>query len=618
MKNSILAIFLLLFLTACSSEQELPPPNILWITCEDISPQIGAYGDAYAHTPNLDEFAQEGVVYTRAFASAPVCAVARSSIITGMYSSSYGGQHMRCQGRLPEGVKTYPDYLRAAGYYCTNNVKTDYNLTMDNKSVWDESSNEAHWRKRPNPDQPFFSIFNFTTTHESRVNELETHQKAIADVPESLLKKPGEAPLPPYFPDTEIVRELWARYYNNITAMDLQVGEILRQLDEDGLAENTIVIFYSDHGAGVPRYKRWLYDSGLQVPFIVRAPKKYQKLLPHAAGSKTDELVSFIDLPPTALRLAGVSVPENMEGRAFLGENLGPEREYVYAGRDRMDERYDMQRAVRNKRYKYIRYYESYKPFCQYMNTPEKGEIMKAIRAAQATGTMPEAGLHIIAPQKPEEELFDTQHDPYELKNLAENPAFANVLEEMRRAHQAWSDRTKDTGLIPETIIRKWEKEDDASIYDIMRDRAVPVSAIRETALGQKRVDELEKDLSHENDAVRYWAAIHLGNKAEQVRNMAPLEERLNDPVPVVQAASARALCKMNRSEKALPVLEQILQNDNEWNRLQAAQVLDEIGAQAQPSIAALKSVMEDENKYVVRVANHALNAMLGTENVVK
>ena len=618
MKNIILALSLLICLLGCSQQKELPPPNILWISCEDISPQLGCYDDPYAHTPNLDKLAQEGVVYTRAFASAPVCAVARSSIITGMYSSSYGSQHMRCNGWLPKDVKTYPDYLRSAGYYCTNNSKTDYNLNIDHKAMWDESSGNAHWRNRPNPDQPFFAIFNLGSTHESRVNVLETHQKAIENVPASLLKKPGDIPVPPYFPNTEKVQELWTRYYNNITAMDLQVAEILQQLEEDGLSDNTIIIFFSDHGAGVPRYKRWLYDTGLHVPFIVKVPEKYKEWFPHAADTKTDELVSFIDLPPTTLALAGIPIPENMEGRAFLGEDLSPQRKYVYAGRDRMDERYDMQRAVRNKRFKYIRYYESYKPFCQYMNTPEKGEIMKSIRAAQLAGNMPKAGRHIIAPQKPEEELFDTQNDPLEIKNLVNDPEYKNVLEEMRQAHAQWSDRTKDTGLIPETILRTWERQDSASIYDIMRKKSIPVTLIRETALGQKNIEELIQSLGHENDAVRYWAAIHLGNRAKQISDGQALEKALQDLTPVVQTAAARALCKMNKPQKALECLQKLLHHEDEWVRLNAAQVLDEIGPQARPAIEALQSVMEDKNKYVVRVANHALNAMLGTENIVR
>ncbi|MEM7368362.1 MAG: sulfatase-like hydrolase/transferase [Bacteroidota bacterium] len=595
----------------------LPPPNILWITNEDISPNLGCYGDAYASTPNLDQLASEGVLYTHAFGSAPVCAVARSSIISGMFSPSIGTQHMRCKGRLPEGANLYPTFLRKAGYYCTNNVKTDYNLDMDPTSIWDESSKKAHWRGREDPEQPFFAIFNFTSSHESRVNDADRYADAVSILNPEILRKAGEVPLPPYYPDTKDVQELWSRYYNIITAMDQEVGEVLAQLKEDGLEDNTIIIYYSDHGAGIPRHKRWLYDSGLRVPLIVKVPEKYKAWLPHKPGTKTDELVSFIDFPATALHLAGISVPDYFQGRPFLGQNLTPPRKYIYAGRDRMDERYDMQRAVRSKRYKYICYYEAYQPFCQYMNTPEKGAIMRAIRQAALEGSLPAAGQHIVAPVKPREELFDVDNDPYELTNLAARPEHQTLLQEMRSAHAVWSDRIKDTGLIPETILRQWETEQDASIYDIMRRQSIPVAEIRETAVGEKTIDQLQKALSHSNEAVRYWAAINLGNRASEVNNLASLHAALLDDVPVVRIAAARALCKLDTQE-GIPVLTHALAHEDSWVRLAAAQVLDEIGEQARSAIPALQSVMEDDNKYVVRVANHALNLLLGTANIVR
>lgn len=600
-----------------SRSEVLPPPNILWITNEDISPNLGCYGDTYAKTPYLDKLAQEGVLYTNAFASAPVCAVARSSIISGMFSQSIGTQHMRCAGRLPSGAALYPTLLRQAGYYCSNNVKTDYNLDMDNKSIWDDCSRTAHWRNRPDRSKPFFSIFNFTSSHESRVNDKQRYKEAIAGLNIATLKLPGDVPLPPYYPDTKEVRELWARYYNIITAMDKQVGEILDQLQADGLAENTIVIYYSDHGAGIPRHKRWLYDTGLQVPLIVKVPAKYQNWSPNPAGTQTDELVSFLDLPATALKLAGVDIPDYYQGRAFLGENLSPERDYIYAGRDRMDERYDMQRAVRDKRYKYICYYEAYQPFCQYMNTPEKGAIMQAIRQAAENGSLPEAGQHIVAQTKPREELFDLENDPYELNNLADSPAHQDILKELRAAHGLWSDRIKDTGLIPETILRRWEREQNASIYDIMRSQAVPVTEIRETAVGERTISQLQAALAHENAAVRYWAAINLGNRASEFKDVSALKKGLKDGVPVVRFAAARALCKQDKTN-GITVLEKGLTHEDSWVRLAAVQVLDEIGEQARGSIPAIQAVMEDENKYVVRVANHALNLLLGTQNVVR
>ena len=610
-------IFVLsLMLASCQSQTDLPPPNILWITVEDMSPNLGSYDDNYARTPNLDELAAQGVVYTNAFATAPVCAVARSTIISGMHAPSIGTQHMRCAGRLPKGVQLYPELLSEAGYYVTNNVKTDYNLDMDPKSIWDESSGTAHWRDRNDPEQPFFAIFNITTTHESRVNEDQRYADAIADVPADLLRAPGEVPLPPYYPDTEDVRTLWARYYNIITAMDRQVGEILKQLDDDDLAEHTIVIFYSDHGAGLPRHKRWLFDSGLKVPLIVRVPDAYKSMLPHSPGTRTNELVSFIDFPATALHLAGVSIPEHFQGRSFLGNDLDAPREYVFAGRDRMDERYDMQRAVRNERFKYIRYYEPFKPYAQYMNTPEKGAIMTSIRSAGLEG-MPEAGRHIVTPEKPVEALYDLDADPYELQNLVETGSHQEVLDALRNAHADWSDRVMDTGLIPETILRRWEAEKDASIYDVLRNEKVDVTLIRETAVGAKSVTELLNLMGHENAAVRYWAAVGIGNRAKEVTTTAPLYAALDDEVPAVRIASARAAGLLNDPSRALPVLTKALQHDDEWVRLYAAQVLDEMDEKARSVTDAMHIGLGDSNKYVVRVLNRALNELEGTERVV-
>ena len=608
-------------LTFCRSPEEnsivVDKPNILWITCEDISPHLGCYGDSYANTPNLDQLASQGVVYLNAFATAPVCAVARSTIISGIYASSMGSQHMRCLGRRPQGAKLYPEILRGAGYYCTNNAKTDYNFDMDPKSIWDQCDQKAHWRNRTDQSQPFFSIFNLGTSHESRVNNADRYANAIRDLTVDQLKKPGEVPLPPYYPDTEDTRELWARYYNIITAMDQQVGSILAQLKEDGLEENTIVIFYSDHGAGIPRHKRWLYDSGIRVPMIVKVPTKFRSWLPHEQGSKTKELVSFIDLPSTALHLAGCTIPSQMQGRSFLGANLMAPRKYIYAGRDRMDERYDMQRCVRDHQYKYIRYYEPDKPFCQYMNTPEKGAIMQEIRRAQAMGKLPKAGIKMMAATKPVEELFNCMEDPDELNNLADDEKYRDKLEELRVAHSQWSDDTKDAGLIPETIMRNWESHSGMAIYDFLRSHSIPIEEIRRTALGEISGEELTRNLLHENEAVRYWAAIHLGNQPDMILDPQPLHSATEDPVPVVRFAAARALAKKNKISESLAILTHGLTHENEWVRLASAQILDELKALAEPAMAQMESALEDENKYVVRVVNHALNQMKGSNHVV-
>jgi uncharacterized sulfatase len=619
--NVVIALICFSFVTiSCTDKNEIPKlPNILWITTEDISPQIGCYGDENVDTPVIDKLASEGVKYDNAIASAPVCAPARSSIITGMYPPSIGSHHMRSTGKFPKSFKYFPQYLREAGYYCTNNSKEDYNLDYKDEKIWDESSDKGHWRNRKDSNQPFFAVFNFTGTHESGTNRLDKHLRVTEDLPKDIMVEPGEAPLPPYFPDTPIVNELWARYINNISALDRYVENILVQLKEDGLEDNTIVIFYSDHGAGVPIHKRWLYDSGLKVPFIVKMPKKYEHLLPHKQGSPTDELISFVDLAPTALNLAGIPVPENMQGRAFLGENLTPVREYVYAARDRMDERYDMQRAVRDKKYKYIRYYEFPKPFIQYMNTPEKGDIMKAIRSSYIDGTLPPAGVKLMAQRKPVEELFDLNSDPQELNDLSDNPKYRAVLDRLRKVHKEWSTEVADAGLIPEPILRKWEEDYQKPIYNVLRENEIPMGDIQTVALSSD-LDLFIKNLSHKNGVVRYWAATGIGNyaKAGSKEIFSNLGLLINDEYPVVRIAAARAFCILNKESDGLKTLSAGLKDKDEWTRLNAALVLDEVGEKARPLIQDLQSVMNDKNKYVVRVANHALNAMLGTENVVK
>jgi uncharacterized sulfatase len=616
-------LFLDVVLIGCDPEKEnnsMELPNILWITVEDMSPNLGCYDDPHAHTPNLDIFASKGVLYQNAFATAPVCAPARSTIITGMYAYSLGSHHMRCKGRFPDAFGYYPQYLRKAGYYCINNHKEDYNLQYSSENIWDDSGKKAHWRNRPDHDTPFFAVFNLHTTHESRVNNPESHRKAIENVPPELLKHAGDVPLPPYYPDTEPVRKLWARYYNNITAMDMQVGQLLTQLKKDGLEESTIVIYYSDHGAGIPVYKRWLFDTGLKVPLLVYAPEQYRHLIPHEMKSSTGEMVSFVDLAPTVLNLAGVDVPGHMQGRAFLGEELTPERQYIHAGRDRMDERYDMQRVVRDTQYKYIRYYEAYKPYVQYMNTPEKGEIMKAIRKADEAGTLPDAGKALMVDEKPLEALYDLKNDPYELKNLADDPTYTEKLIELRTAHEHWTDSIRDTGLIPETIIRRWERESDMPVYSIMRHKNIPIADIRKMAF-MRDPGLLAGGVNHKNEAVRYWALIGLGNlfaNAEDLNISDRLDELQGDPVPIVRIALARLFCRTGMVNEGLEILVRELKHNDEWVRLGAAQVLDEIGDVARPAIGDLQNVMDDKNKYVVRVANHALNQMLGTTHVVR
>ena len=382
-------------------------PNILWIVAEDMSPTLGCYGDEYATTPNIDRLAEQSVRYTNAFATAPVCSPSRSCLITGCYATSLGTQQMRSAFPIPDFIRGFPALLREKGYYTSNNYKTDYNTSSADRIIaesWDESSTRAHWRRRADQSRPFFSIFNIMTSHQSR--SMVYTQKRFRDEVQSKLSQAGihvpeDAPLPAYYPDTLVTRRIVARYYDCVTAMDAQVGQILRQLVEDGLADNTIVFFYSDHGSGMPRHKRLLHDSGMHVPLLIRFPPKYAHLASGKPTEVEDRLVSFVDFAPTVLKLAGVDVPEYMQGSAFLGSESEDEREFVYGHRDRIDEVVDLSRSVRDKRYLYIRNFMPLRSWNQYSSYSDLSEIRHELyRLAEGT-EMSQPQAHYAGPTKP-------------------------------------------------------------------------------------------------------------------------------------------------------------------------------------------------------------------------
>ncbi len=430
-------------------------PNILWISTEDISPDLGCYGDDYAVTPNIDKLATESVRYENVFSHSGVCAPTRSGIITGIYPTTNGTHHMRCKGVPSAQVKCFSEYLRKAGYYCTNNVKTDYQFDPP-PTAWDECSRKAHWRNRQQ-GQPFFAIFNFTTTHESQIrNRSKAMLDRLASLESHEKHDPAKAKLPPYYPDTPLVRQDWAQYYDIITLMDKQVADLLDQLQKDGLAEDTIVWFWGDHGRGLPRAKRWIYDSGLRVPLIIRVPEKWRKTaMPTNAdavkpGTVNDDLIAFIDFAPTMLSLAGIEIPKHIQGKAFLGGRKASPRDYIYAARDRMDEAIDLIRAVRDKRYKYIRNYMWHLSRGQDISYMNQMPTMQEMRRLFAEGKLKGPQMQYFEPTKPVEELYDIVKDPHEVENLATDPKYKNALERMRKVHVQWVKETGDIGLIPE------------------------------------------------------------------------------------------------------------------------------------------------------------------------
>ncbi|QDT33083.1 sulfatase-like hydrolase/transferase [Thalassoglobus polymorphus] len=620
----------LLLPTALFADEENTKPNILWISAEDISAHFECYGDPHAITPNVDQLAKEGMRYTHAFTTAGVCAPCRSGIITGMYQTTLGTQHMRCVAKLPEMIQPFPTYLRQTGYYCSNNSKQDYQFKPPS-GTWDASNRKAHWRNREDKSKPFFSVFNFTGCHESGIASEEKYRSVTKDLTPDQRQNADElTTFPPYYPDSPIAREDWKRNYELITAMDAWAGNLIQQLKNDGLYEETIIFFWSDHGVGLPRAKRWLYDSGTHIPLVVRIPEKYRTGDQGEPGMVVDQLVSSIDFGPTVLNLAGVNIPEHVQGEPFLGKDLPAPRKYVFGARDRMDERYDIIRMVRNQRYQYIRNYEPLKTFYQYMNTPETGATMKVLRERHEAGDLRPAANFYFTPTKPVEELYDCQTDPHELNNLADQPEYADILTELRNAHLNWVKQTRDLGLVAEPILVEREKE-IGHRYGILRGKNAEAAADRlaETAAlassGESATNDLIAALDDEDSAVRYWGATGLGNigmpavKADQ-----KLKEILQtDDSPVVQIAAARALCRMEQPETALPVLVEHLRNGEQWERLNAAIVLDEIDEQALPVIQEMHSALKPrpdlyaKGKYVVRVINRALNQLESTNRKV-
>jgi N-sulfoglucosamine sulfohydrolase len=434
-----------LLLTAAPLLANAPKrPNFVWIVAEDISPNLGCYGDKDAITPNLDRLASQGARFTRCFTHAPVCAPSRSGLVTGMYPTTIGSHHMR--STLKEPPATFMEELRKAGYFVAWPGKTDFNFNPP-KAAFDSTQN---WMTKGELKQPFFAFINLFVTHESQIRVPKaTYEKNTARLKPSERRDPAKVALPPYYPDAPEVRRDVATYHENITAMDYQVGDILKWLDDKKLADNTVVFFFGDHGWGMPRGKRWLYDSGLHVPFLVRWPGVIRP------GTVRDDLAAFLDFAPTVLSIAGVKPLERMQGQLVLGEGAKP-RKYVFAARDRMDETFDRTRSVRDDRFKYIRNYYPELPYAQHILYMDEMPTMKVWRQWAAEGKLKGPQALFFAPTKPKEELYDTQADPHEVHNLADDPAHADKLKELRAALDQWVKETKDLGEIPEDeLIRR-------------------------------------------------------------------------------------------------------------------------------------------------------------------
>lgn len=577
-----------MFLTCClgwlislSLVQTAPAerPNILWLTSEDNSPYLGCYGDPLAKTPNLDRLASRGVRYRLAFSGAPVCSVARSTLLMGMHATSLGLHNHRSAVAIPKQFVPFPQRLRDAGYYCTNNSKTDYNLAVDDKRsptfMWDVSSPRAHYRSRP-PGQPFFAVFNSTTTHESQTTDDAFSRLPLRDEPRVVA--PENIILPPYHPDTPILRENWSRYYQRITRMDAEIGRHLDELKTSGQADNTIVFYFSDHGGALPRGKRNIHDSGTRVPLIVFFPPKWQHLAPAKLGEWCDDIVSFTDFAATVLSLTDAAIPDWMEGRPFLGAKRANPAKNVYLFRGRMDERTDVVRTIRTADALYVKNFSPYRPYGQHYTYP-----FTVMPSMQSWFDEYQAGRCNTAQRvywepKPPEEFYITTDDPYQINNLIDSTDYQAVIQSARTRLRETLLRTHDVGLIPEGLAERLSEK--RTWYDVVHSEDYPAERVLDAAWhGSSRgvsLDERRKDLNDPHPVIRYWGVTGLLVDLDHAKELhEPLLAALNDESFEVRAIAAEALGHLGEADSALPALANIARKGNEAEVLAALTALE-------------------------------------------
>ncbi len=582
---------------AALSPQEAERPNILWITSEDHGPHLGCYGDPDAVTPNLDALAAEGMRFQRAWSSAPVCAPARTALITGVWPPSLGAHDMRTLVEPPEWLRFFPQLLREAGYSCTNNRKEDYNLVKPGQ-VWDETSGKAHWRRRAD-GQPFFAVFNFTVTHESQIRKR----------PHELKHDPEQVRVPGFHPDLPEVRRDWAQYHDKISELDARVGRLLAELEQDGLAGDTIVFFFADHGPGLSRCKRWPYDSGLRVPLIVRIPPKWRGMASRSwkPGQVSHQLVDFLDLAPTVLSLAGIAPPEWMHGTPFLGphvsdaEHLGRPsarfRDHLFGFRGRMDERFDIVRSVTDGRYVYIRNYLPQLPQGQFLDYENQTPTTRAWRAAYRAGGLPPHLARFWEP-KPREELYDLETDPDEIRNLAASEQHRGHLIRLRAELRSWLLHTRDLGLMPEAQMHAAAELsappaalgaalERYPLEQILKDLGRDTSYLHRNALATSATTEA-------NPTRAWWAAQALLHEHEaSLRNLRQLADHAD---PSVRILGLEALARRGTPDdraRAIPSLIALCHPDAQgpWLALAAWNAVDRLDALAAPYRESIEAI---------------------------
>ena len=539
-------------------------PNILYFALEDITPMMGCYGDEYAKTPVFDQLAAEGIRYTNAHSVAPVCSVSRSSIVTGMYPSTIGTLHHRSGGLpAPDFLKFVPNLMGDAGYFTTNQ-KSDYNIVGMKYDRQGKKVGDTPWRLRPNKDQPFFSKIDFGECHSSvtKTPEEVIIPKRLNRLQPDDFHDPAAAPLPSFHPDDPVFRRSWARYYDAVTQVDYRTGEVLEALKKDGLWNDTIVIVWADHGVGMPRGKHTVWEQGTHVPLIVRFPKKYQHLAPAKPGSVVDDLVCLMDMAPSVLNMAGLTPPDYMQGRPLLVQSDAEKREFLVAMRNRLDTRTQFVRSIRDKRYRYMRHFFPHRPYAPYETFLWEAPIYDRFQELALAGKLEGAQAEYARRFKDIEQLYDSQTDPEMIHNLADDPAHADALKQMRKRLHDWMIETRDLGLIEERLL--YERAKGRSLWTVGQEIENYEEILNTANLqleGEAGKAELKARTESDDESVRYWATLGLAvitqtAGLETVETILPaLKERLSDPSLDVRLIAAEGLFNLGYYQEALPVV---------------------------------------------------------------
>ncbi len=597
--KTFISFLLVITINGCAVAQQ---PNILWLTSEDNSASwLSCYGNPYAETPHLDQLAKDGFQYMQAHANAPVCAPSRSTWITGVNAVSMGTHPMRSEYPIPhDKIKYYPDYLREVGYYTANYTKKDYNIGGRDDICWNNDS-ILDWNELKNK-QPFFQVINFNASHES---------KAFGDV-NNTDHDPAKTILAAYHPDLPEMRKNYAHYHDAIKQMDAEIGAKLKALDEMGLAENTIVVYVSDHGGVLPRSKRFLFKNSLHCPLIIRIPEKYKHLYPaEKPGDKVDRLVSFIDMPKTWLSIAGITVPEYMQGKIFLGPETEVEQKYHFAFRGRMDERFDNARALCNKRYLYIRNYMPYLPWMQHLDFLWTMKATQVWEQAFLEGSTNEVQSRFFKPKGWTEELYDTENDPDCVNNLLHNPAYKKTLSEFRKQMRKKQLEIYDAGLLPESDMVRLAEQNNTTIYEMAKNKELyNLQAILDAAdlaleNDVKNLKRLHKLMESDQLGERYWGMIGgflLKDKEAGLK-------MIHDESHEIRAMAAWTLIQTGEKEKGLACLKELIAQRS-YALLTVLNMVEWIGEDGKALMGdvntlTFKETYKNQYKYPIRMQNH-------------